>query len=247
MIRRRQLSAAQMLWLAVLLATSVAQLLGCSNGPANPQVSDKLTELGAQVSHDDDGRIAYVECYGVEDLAQVLAQIKQCNHIKTVSFNGAEVADDDLQQIAHLDGELTFLALTGTAVSDEGMAHVAAISSLERLSLGGTSISDEGIAALSKLERLRNLDLFSTKITDDSVAALSGMKQIAALQISGTNLTKEGVAKLQAALPDAVIAYSTAGSSDAESTGENATPDSNDQSSSDSGGSDESSSKSPAP
>lgn len=104
------------------------------------------------------------------------------------------LSDGVLPHIAHLAGTLRSLNLTGTAITDAGIASVLQISSLRRLGLGSTAVTDLALDYLTYdgrypaagqhgLRELEWLSLASTCITE------VGLLKLCALQ-SGVVLTK---------------------------------------------------------
>jgi hypothetical protein len=59
-----------------------------------------------------------------------------------------------------------------TAVTDNGIPHLANLSQLSALELQGTVVSDHGIESRAALTTLSELRVFDTKISKQSAAAL---------------------------------------------------------------------------
>jgi hypothetical protein len=106
----------------------------------------------------------------------------------TVHLSGATLiqvkrrsfSDDDLRQILKLRsalGEigvpLWIIDLTGTSVTDSGVAELAAVESLEYCYLGQTAITDASLRALGKLPKLKALQVPSTAVTPGALVELS--------------------------------------------------------------------------
>ena len=113
-----------------------------------------------------------------------------------------------------LDGELgllkevenlVWLHLGGTDVTDQGLPHLAGLTSLTRLHLERTKVSDAGLAHLKDLQNLAYLNLYQTGITDAGLAHLEGLKGLKNLYLWQAKVTEAGVEKLQQALPDCKI------------------------------------------
>jgi hypothetical protein len=70
--------------------------------------------------------------------------------------------------------------LTGTAFSDNDLAHLTMLSNLDSLVLSKTQVTDAGLALLSRLKALSKLSLADTQVTNNGVAdlqrALPGLK-----------------------------------------------------------------------
>jgi len=63
-----------------------------------------------------------------------------------LDLTNTEVTDDDLVQLKNdLFHAVEQLRLTGTKISDQGLAHVANLPSLEKLWLFRTSVTDAGV------------------------------------------------------------------------------------------------------
>src|SRR5262249_16804579 len=84
------------------------------------------------------------------------------------------------------------LDLSGTAISDRGVAVLRELPALETLSLAGTRITDEGVAHLARCHELRHVDLSWTNTGDGALRALAG-KQKLALLASGNDVTDAGI------------------------------------------------------
>jgi Leucine Rich repeat len=59
--------------------------------------------------------------------------------------------------------------LSGTQISDAGLAHLKGLTTLETLYLSGTRVSDAGLAHLKGLTTLKTLHLFRTRVSDAGV------------------------------------------------------------------------------
>ncbi|MBN2562174.1 MAG: hypothetical protein JXQ75_14720 [Phycisphaerae bacterium] len=85
------------------------------------------------------------------------------------------------------------LDFIGCPITDAGLAHVSALTSLQRLDLWGcTQITDAGLAHLSALTSLQWLDLSDTWITDAGPEHLSGCTKLKSLYTDGTKVTEAG-------------------------------------------------------
>jgi len=110
-------------------------------------------------------------------------------------------SDDDLKELADLDGKLKRLNLSHTNISDTGLARIAEIGSLTQLRLASEQISDAGLVALDKLTDLEHLHLIGAPLTDAGLDHLHSLKGLKSLYLDGTQATDEGIARLTAALP----------------------------------------------
>ena len=98
-------------------------------------------------------------------------------------------------------GELQEVDLAYTPATDDDLAKLATIPSIETLQLTGTKITDEGIKHLVALPKLNVLTLYATPITDESIDHLMAMPALQFVGLNTTRVTKSGMEKLKAAKP----------------------------------------------
>jgi hypothetical protein len=80
-----------------------------------------------------------------------------------------EIADDDLESIAHLTG-LEELYLSGTRLTDAALRGIHRLSNLKRIYLYQTVITDLGLVHLARLPGLKGLTSSGNSITDEGLA-----------------------------------------------------------------------------
>jgi Leucine-rich repeat (LRR) protein len=113
--------------------------------------------------------------------------------LRFLDLTGTPVTDDGLAPLAGTSRMLRLL-LSRTDIGDAGLAHLGAMSKLNDLRLEGTRVTDAGLARLSGLASLRNLWLRRTRITGEGFSRLTALKQLAILDLSKTALTDDGLA-----------------------------------------------------
>jgi hypothetical protein len=92
---------------------------------------------------------------------------------KELRLNVTPQASTDLSPLAALQpDDLQYLQLSGTRVTNVGLAHVRALTGLRVLWLYDTQISDAGLVHLQGLSGLRVLNLRSTLVSRAGVDAL---------------------------------------------------------------------------
>ncbi|NIP93495.1 MAG: hypothetical protein GWO24_08590, partial [Akkermansiaceae bacterium] len=122
------------------------------------------------------------------------------NKVVEVKLNESEkLSDADLVQVAGFIA-LTDLSLENTAVTGEGLAHLAKLTKLEWLNLWNTRVDDTGLAHLAGLRALQFLPVGRTRITDKGLAHLKDLPKLTYLGLRDTAVTDAGVAHL-ATLP----------------------------------------------
>jgi len=110
--------------------------------------------------------------------------------------------DDDLEVLNGLRPYLVRLNLSRTAVSDEGLVHLAGFGLLRRLRLDRCAITDAGVAHLTALESLTHLNLFGTGIGDEGLRSLAELDSLRAVYVWRTHVTEDGIAWLRERRPE---------------------------------------------
>jgi hypothetical protein len=80
----------------------------------------------------------------------------------------------------------------GEAVTDEWLRHLAGLPDLRRLELSGTAVSDVGLAALRDLKNLEWLNVCLTPVTNAGLKHLAGLTNLRRLVICSTRVTGSG-------------------------------------------------------
>lgn len=101
-------------------------------------------------------------------------------------------SDQDLATVEGL-GSLQKLELTGSKVTSMGLQKLAGLTNLYTLHLSNTQVDDSGLKVLSKLSNLGILSLANTKVTDLGVAELSTVPRLEMLSLDGTAITDEAL------------------------------------------------------
>lgn len=124
-----------------------------------------------------------------------LAEFGNAPDVTSLLLSGTAVGDDGL---AHLAGLKTLrkLFLGRTAITGGGLRHVARLPQLETLWLGGTAVGDDGLAHLAGMKRLVSLDLEATRVGDDGLRHLAGLTELLTLNLRETAVGDAGLAHL---------------------------------------------------
>ncbi|HVX13664.1 MAG TPA: leucine-rich repeat domain-containing protein [Pirellulales bacterium] len=122
------------------------------------------------------------------------------DEIIEVNLADTRITDEGLAQLQELSS-LESLYLDNTKVTDAGLVHVRRLASLQELRVGNTEVTDVGVPHLLGLTSLRVLNLDNTQITDAGLARLQGIKSLNYLTLNGTKITPEGAGKFFKALP----------------------------------------------
>jgi hypothetical protein len=180
---RRTIALAASAWVAL---TSAALAASSDKPTAKPETVTKIEAAGATVG----------------ELAQNDPRLVVAYHLSL----GEKATDEHLKPLAELAGpEIYALNLSGTSITDAGLANLAKLTGLVRLHLEKTQIGDEGLKHLVGLENLEYLNLYGTKVTDAGLEHLKGLKNLKKVFIWQTPVTIAGCEKLQKALPEVAV------------------------------------------
>jgi hypothetical protein len=113
----------------------------------------------------------------------------------------ARFGDGELGVLAALAPQVTRLSLSGTQVTDAGLASLSSFVNLTRLHLDRTRVTDAGLASLASLPRLEYLNLYGTAVTDAGLAQLQRLGALRDVYLWRTAVTAAGADRLRAALP----------------------------------------------
>ena len=125
------------------------------------------------------------------------------NFLQVKTSSGAE--NIDLNQLSPLSSQITWLDLSGTAVSDSSLTAISSFGNLTRLNLAQTNVEDSSLQYLKGLEHLNYLNLYGTNISDEGLADLSGIRSLQSLYVWQTGVTESGVDQLKGQIPNLQI------------------------------------------
>jgi hypothetical protein len=115
---------------------------------------------------------------------------------------GGKFGDHELDQLGEIAPAVQWLDIGNTAVTDAGLAGVAAMPRLVRLHLDGLKVTNAGLARLSHLHQLQYLNLRGTLVTDKGLPALQSLPRLRALYVWQTAVTPAAVQALGDSLVD---------------------------------------------
>ena len=117
----------------------------------------------------------------------------------------SNMTDDDL--LAYRAMNWSIVNVSQTAVTDRGIAALAASGALTYLDAYDTRVSDEGMAALARSPRLRFLFLPGAKVTDAGLKHLQSVRTLKKLHLGACPVTEAGVDALRRALPGTEVIF----------------------------------------
>jgi YHS domain-containing protein len=119
-----------------------------------------------------------------------------------LSLLRAAAGDDALAAMAGLEPSLVWLNLSGTAVTDAGLASLAGFKELRRLNLSRTAVTAAGLTHLAAMEQLEVLNLYGSQVGDEAVAAIAALKGLKRIYLWESAFSEEGFTALAKACPE---------------------------------------------
>lgn len=139
----------------------------------------------------------------IEKLGGTVRSIAQGTDEKEIAFHlsGTELTDEGLAWVPQVEN-VVWLNLRGTQITNDGLKHLAEMKSLRRLHVEKTEIGDDALDHLAELENLEYLNLYGTQVTDAGLPKLAKLTNLQKLYLWQTEATLTGARKLQQALPE---------------------------------------------
>lgn len=123
-----------------------------------------------------------------------LLQLSKLPSLREVDLSETDVSDLDLALIAKLP--LTSISLRDTKISDSGVAHLEALSSLEKLELSSTRVTTDCLDSLIQLPRLVEIEFPKSLLIDENMDRIVRLRQLTHLYAAGSELTDKGLAQI---------------------------------------------------
>jgi hypothetical protein len=130
------------------------------------------------------------------NLIPCMAAVANLKSLREATFNGCAITDNELAQLKGLTS-LERLNLAKTQVTDAGLAQLKALTALKALGLSDTQITDAGLAQLQGLTKLQQLGLARTQVTDSGLGQLRNLMALEWLDLGNTKITDVGLAQLK--------------------------------------------------
>jgi hypothetical protein len=155
-----------------------------------------------------------------------LVHLADCR-LQDLRLRETSVSGPGLDHLENSRESLTYLDLSETLISNEGVAHVAPFTNLKTLLLWNGSLDDDGVAlleglteleeldlqgcaavtsgsaeSLAKLPNLRVLNLSETAFDDDGLETLAGLEQLKLLKLAQSGVTDAGITRFRERRPD---------------------------------------------
>jgi mono/diheme cytochrome c family protein len=134
--------------------------------------------------------------------ASLMAIAQDTPELRFSALNVAkEFSDDGLAVLKPVAGQLKWVDLARTQVTDKGLAHLAGMKGITRLHLENTKVTDAGLDHIKGLADLEYLNLYGTQVTDAGIMKLAGLKKLKKIFLWQSKVTEGGATKLAATIP----------------------------------------------
>jgi Leucine-rich repeat (LRR) protein len=113
-----------------------------------------------------------------------------------VDLRASWVNDSDLRKLMLLP-DLTYLDLSLTRITDQGMQEIRNLPGIVELNLHFAEyVTDEGLAAIKGWKRLKRLNVHGTKISDTTLEHISGISTLESVNVGSAMITDVGLERL---------------------------------------------------
>jgi hypothetical protein len=126
-----------------------------------------------------------------------LTALQGLESLRMLYLEGEGVSDDGLANLKGLRSLEKLVFSIGTKVTDRGLVHIVGLKSLQDLRLGWSSVTDAGLAQIKELTALRSLGLSWCQITDAGLAHIQRLGALQRLSLEDTAVTDAGLAHLE--------------------------------------------------
>lgn len=123
------------------------------------------------------------------------------------SLSEREITQADLDLLLGLKGQLVWLDLSNSVVTDEHLQKLGQLENLVKLNLSGNVISDNGIQHLSKLAHLESLNLYDTKVSEGLIDLLPKLSRLKSIYLWKTHINDTLAIRLQEEYKNLAIVY----------------------------------------
>jgi len=146
------------------------------------------------------GQLEALTLYNCDIDDRVIVNIGQLTRLRRLRLPRLDSEGLNLAPFSRLEN-LRELYLSGRAINDTALKHVAARHRLEELSLYDTAITDDGLRHLQSLGSLQRLYIYRSSITDAGLAELKSLASLRHLGMAWTGVTRAGVERMKKEVP----------------------------------------------
>lgn len=148
----------------------------------------------------DLSRVSDSEIIELNEKGIKVNHIAQNNPLVQVKVKSAD--ENPLGLLRSIRENVTWLDLSETGISDDGMEGIDDFPNLTKLYLQNTKITDKSLEYISELPYLEYLNVYGTEVSDEGVQLLQANEYLTSLYLWQTKVTEVGRDSLQALNPD---------------------------------------------
>jgi hypothetical protein len=190
------------LFLLTVVVAIPSSWLAAEMKHAQPQarIITEIGRLGGRVGVGDGHVVFSAGMYPVDTLEpewirRILGHAFFRDDVRYVDFRDCTLNDAQFAEISQAAGieRVHGLDLTGTKITDQGLACLQRWHALEDLEMGSTATSDAGLRNLEGLTNLSILSLSNTDVTGATLDSLGGLQKLETLKIENVPMSIEGL------------------------------------------------------
>jgi uncharacterized membrane protein/mono/diheme cytochrome c family protein len=137
--------------------------------------------------------------------ATVVPVARENNYLSVNFLSSKKIGDAELKLLEGIAPQLVWLKAGETAITDNGMASIAKLTTLIKLSLDRTKITDKGIALLLPLSKLQYLNIVGTDITTNGIITLKALPALQEIYFYQSKISNADSATLRKAFPKVIL------------------------------------------
>ncbi|WP_145358040.1 leucine-rich repeat domain-containing protein [Alienimonas californiensis] len=188
------------------LKVRVATLEADGGGADLDPLLEALRNAGATVT-EDGGVVTAVSMPATSSTnAAHLLPLLLMPELKTLTLGGPSFDDEAMAVVGKLTG-LERLDISGTPVSNDGLAKLSGLTNLKVLRLKTVSVDD--LTPLEGMTELRELDVRFSNVGDAAMDSVAKLPNLSALKLERSAVTDDGLQKLSAEQPLRVLDLDT--------------------------------------
>ncbi len=176
-------------------------LVGCAvwlaaaeNGASDTQW---IEDVGGSAIKDSAGRITGVDLRASWVTDTDLRRLAQLPNLTYLDLSLTRITDQGMQELKGLTGIVDLNLRYAEYVTDEGLAAIKGWRKLKRLNVHGAKISDTTLEHIAGITSLENLNIGSAMVTDIGLERLTSLPNLKELTIGGNKLTDAGLQALR--------------------------------------------------
>lgn len=165
------------------------------------EIQNEIDRLGGSVEFDDSGMIDGIDLANCEvsDETLRLLHSKYAVNVSNLDLMGTLITDEALALLEFLPS-LEYLNLSGTQITGTGFDGEKTKNLKVLRMCDCPNLTTAGFSRLSTVHSLENLMLINSRVEDSDMEYIAKLPQLKKLFLNKTNITDHGLAKLSIAL-----------------------------------------------